>query len=443
MITKSTLPVLEAIVGAVEKTGIPDMKNTLFVCVQHLLHTSINLFEALIYLGAPPQNIFLIGKHYSTCPEVVEKLSSLDIQIQNLTPLQNLGEYTEVFKKDIQNMWSQVQCHIECYPIDAIIVLDDGGRCLELIPENLRSTLPIIGIEQTTAGFFNPAVINSDIPLIDVATCAVKTHIESEMIIDSILNKLGSTLPKSTKQNSTCGVVGLGIIGKAVALKLISLGYQVYLHDLVNDGNKKLDGGIWLDTLDELFHKADYIFGCTGRDITTAILLETCFNHDKIFISCTSEDKEFLNLLKKIQAVNNSNITLDPLADIRWQLPNQKYITLLKGGFPINFDLSGEAVAADKIQLTRGLLLCALIQALMLFPKISHYKNRIMLSPAMQQFVIAKWLAANQTHAFHPELLGKFKNYDWVMENSNGNLYEDKEISRCFNFVGISDEIFA
>ncbi|MFU8797312.1 MAG: NAD(P)-dependent oxidoreductase [Gammaproteobacteria bacterium] len=432
MIKKSTLPVLEAIMGAVEKTGMPEMKNTLFVCVQHLLHTSVNLFETLICLGAPPKNIFLIGKHYSTCPAVVEKLSSLDIQIQNLTPLQSLGEYSEIFKKDIENMWQQVQHHIECYPIDSIIVLDDGGRCLELIPESLRITLPIIGIEQTTAGFFNPAVTNSGIPLIDVAMCAAKTHIESEMIIDSIIDKLGNALPKES-QNFTCGVVGLGVIGKAVARKLITLGYQVLLHDQV-EKNSKIEGGVWLNTLDELFHKADYIFGCTGRDITTALLLETCFNRDKIFISCTSEDKEFLSLLKKIQIANNSNLALDPLADIRWQLPNQKHITLLKGGFPINFDFSGEAVTSDKIQLTRGLLLCALIQALMLFPKISPSKNRIMLSPSMQQFVITEWLTANPVHSFHPELLRKFENYEWVTENSNGNLYEDGAISRYFNF---------
>jgi hypothetical protein len=62
-ITGIGMPVLNTVHDAVKKAGIPQMRRIVFVCVQHLMYSSVLLFEKLIQLGAEPNNIFLTGKH--------------------------------------------------------------------------------------------------------------------------------------------------------------------------------------------------------------------------------------------------------------------------------------------------------------------------------------------------------------------------------------------
>jgi len=62
----------------------------------------------------------------------------------------------------------------------------------------------------------------------------------------------------------------------------------------------------------------------------------------KTLISCSSEDKEFLSLLR---VINNTSLNVfDPLDDIEYISEFGAKIHLLRGGFPVNFDNSGESV---------------------------------------------------------------------------------------------------
>jgi NAD kinase len=101
-------------------------------------------------------------------------MKKMCINFQPLTKLKKLGEYTITFNQNVSNMWKNVQDHISHVEdsIDGVVVLDDGGRCLEFIAKGILNNLPVIGIEQTTAGLFNPAVMNMSVPFIDVAACA-------------------------------------------------------------------------------------------------------------------------------------------------------------------------------------------------------------------------------------------------------------------------------
>ncbi len=47
------------------------LKHTAIFYVHHPLQTSLNIIEAIIHLGAKPKNIFIIGKRYSECSDVV------------------------------------------------------------------------------------------------------------------------------------------------------------------------------------------------------------------------------------------------------------------------------------------------------------------------------------------------------------------------------------
>lgn len=428
------LPVLEALFNTVKIKKPPiGIENTLFICVQHLLHTSVDLFETLIALGANPKHIFLLGKHYSTCNAVVTRIKELGIQLQELTPLQKLGEYTPVFNADLFSMWQKVQNHLKHHNITAAIVLDDGGKCLEFITQGILNEIPTIGIEQTTAGLFNPTVINLRAPFIDVASCAVKIHLESNLIIEAILEKLNAILPFQ-KSVLTCGVVGVGVIGKTVAKKLLSQGYNVLLYDQEVNVYDNIKTATCCTSLGQLIHQADYIFGCTGRDITENLDLEKIIDHDKVFISCTSEDKEFLSLLKNIENNHNSSSQFNPLKDIKWSLQNGATIHIIKGGFPVNFDDSGESVPAHKIQLTRGLLLIAIIQAIVSLPELASkgISGRVMLDPEAQKFIVNTWINAVKTHDFSDQLIEKFKDIEWILRNSGGTFYESAYIKESF-----------
>ena len=153
-----------------------------------------------------------------------------------------------------------------------------------------------------------------------------------------------------------------------------------------------------------------------------------------MFISCSSEDKEFLTLLKLIQTESNSTKFFNPLQNIIWSLPNGAAIHLLRGGFPITFDGSDMGAPAHKIQLTRGLLLCALIQAITYLPRSKHadLKGRMMLHPQAQKFVAKEWFKANPDYGFSQQIINHFEDIDWITQHSGGVFCESSFMEQCF-----------
>jgi hypothetical protein len=459
-----TLPVIESIVQVAQQNRIPNIERTVFVCVQHLLHTSIDIFEALIRLGVNPKNIFLLGKQYSTCTSVVNKAVAMGIQVQNLTPLQSLGQYTDVFNQDLNNMWHHVQEHIKnsTYRINTVVVLDDGGRCLKALPIDLPKKIRIVDVEQTTSGIMQLNDTLLKYAYIDVATSAAKT-LEADMVTSVIFNKISHRLSLFNNK-VVCGVVGLGAIGTAVAKKLAALGQPILLYDC-NPAkkhfiqwptkfeknaietkktfthnwknifiNRSVEGNPpvsleepnveWVTDLEALVQNADYIFGCTGTNFIQSLDIEKIIRSDKYFISCSSEDREFLSILHYVQRKVPKG-HYNPLENIDYRVSEDITIHILKGGFPCNFDDSGTSVSENNIQLTRGLILGGLLQAMV---SLTSYKRngingRIMLDPNMQQFIVSKWRNfnhPNQTESFSKQKLQNFMDLDWIIRHSGG-----------------------
>ena len=44
-----------------------DRSDTIIICVQHILETTASMFNTFLQLGLSPNNIYLMGKLYSTC----------------------------------------------------------------------------------------------------------------------------------------------------------------------------------------------------------------------------------------------------------------------------------------------------------------------------------------------------------------------------------------
>ncbi|MBP9691884.1 MAG: hypothetical protein KBD90_00950 [Alphaproteobacteria bacterium] len=363
----SQLPVLTALLNDFPTKKIPEIKSIVFVCVQHLVFTTVNLIDALIQLGATPDNIHIMGKSYSSCSEVADQLVERGYHYYPNSHQDKIGSFAEYFVQDVKRMWRIVYEELQKKEIKLIVVLDDGGSCLSNVPDYISKTYSLVGVEQTRSGLAHLRTHKLSFPVIDVASSAAKQLVESPMIAEAVVKKVSKVLPLNKATFST-GVAGLGVIGNVTAQKLLSLNHHVITYDKESEQTQLFPQYLHTKNVKELIHESEYIFGCTGEDITTRLEAKD-INADKVFISCSSQDKEFLTLLKMFEA---QKCQYDHVLDHLECSLNGHLVKIYRGGFPINLDNSGESVEAQDIQLTRGLLLGGILQGILyalLYPK--------------------------------------------------------------------------
>lgn len=417
--TLAYLPILEKLTDYVLMKKQFSLSDIAIIYIHHPLKTSVNLIDSMIRLGAMPKNIFVLGKKYSECRTVVEQISRYGVQYQPCSEQVGLGQYTYSFTRDINLLWKTVSDNLK-KDIKKLLILDHGGYATSFIPVAILKQHEVVAVEKTTAGLikFNNQGL-PPFPLISVADCAAKKILESPLIAEAIVNKILTLIPKNL--DITCGIIGFGAIGKAIAVKLLSMNYKVMVYDRHFQSTKPFEEVIFTDQLHKLVGYSDYIFGCTGRESIKTIEPFIHAEKDKTLISCSSEDKEFLPLLKAIQRKNNE-LVQDPCAQIRFITYKGATIRILKGGFPVNFDHSGESVPPRDIQLTRALVLTSIVQATQFFNK-KHLLNKAgiyALDAKAQQFVANEWLETQPVTRYSQDIIRNFQNLDWIIKNSGG-----------------------
>ena len=152
MKSSNILPTIQNIIDKLTGCKNVDLQNITFVCVQHLLFTTIDIIKALIILGAKPNNIHIKGKIYSTCPEVIKQLKEIGVIHHPSTEPKELGCFNSYFNNDIINMWNNVALSMIDTKSDTIIILDDGSKCVTNIPDALVSNYRVFAVEQTSSG---------------------------------------------------------------------------------------------------------------------------------------------------------------------------------------------------------------------------------------------------------------------------------------------------
>ncbi|OGO95160.1 MAG: hydroxyacid dehydrogenase [Coxiella sp. RIFCSPHIGHO2_12_FULL_44_14] len=310
--------------------------------------------------------------------------------------------------------------------VKEVLILDHGGHALSFIPEQILRQYKVVGVEKTTRGLINlKAQGFPPLPLIGVAHCAAKRILESPLIAEAVIAKLLPLISIKDK-NLVCGIVGYGAIGKAITAKLLSMQHKVIVYD--NDPNqfriaKDIRGMTVTNELSALVASADYIFGCTGRDITTSIDSFRLSSKNKTLISCSSEDIEFSSLIwLAAQQQRNGKAAINPLADVEYHTDMGGTIRILKGGFPANFDGSGESVPANDIQLTRALGLGGVLQAARFFqrPDIVNSSGVYALDANMQKLIVNEWLKYQPSHRFPKDVIDQFQDVQWIEAHSGG-----------------------
>lgn len=406
------LPVLDALLAKEDYSELKiTFEKTLIYYVHHPLQTSINVVDSMVSLGAKYNNMFILGKRYSQSDEVVSSLTKRGVHYQPCSMQLRIGQYSTSFIRDINWLWLKLLQHLNP-SIENILVLDHGGHAVKYLPPEILEHYRVIAIEKTSAGLFElDKHGNPPFPLIDVANCAAKRYFESPLIAKAVVNKLFNVLP-SPQANLHYGVVGLGAIGQAIVERLLSMGQRLVIFDINSELMKKFEHDsrvVCAKDSRDLIAVCDYIFGCSGRDISESSLEQFRLSaKDKTLVSCSSEDKEFLSLLHLIE--KQKPLIFDPLDTIEYHSELGATIRLLRGGFPANFDNSGESVPANEIQLTRALVVGAVLQAAKLFNNKSAFLEPSIhaLNQEIQEFIVSEWFQHQNLSINDALLMGKY-----------------------------------
>jgi len=263
---------------------------------------------------------------------------------------------------------------------------------------------------------------------VNVAYSAAK-QLEAPMVAKAVKKKLllnNISLPS----NAVCGFVGQGAIGRAVSDFFLSLGHKVIVFDKLGKIYETAPDVVFAENLQSLVEESDFIFGCTGTDVTTDLDLSK-LRGIKNFISCSSQDTEFLTLLKHVQSKMGPTKIWNVLSDVEFPLypPNHGLIRIIKGGHPVNFDNTPLSGPAEEFQLPRGLLLAGIVQAFLQLSDVDVPEaKQYMLHPSLQKFIAKSFFSEHLDSVNEiwnkPEVIKNFLNAEWIRKNSSGDFIE-------------------
>lgn len=427
------MKVLDTMVENYSQINPNSLKRTAVVCVQHSLVTVIPLWKSMFQLGLSPQNSFCLGKRYSANNEAENKMRSYGVNYLSGSEQVGLGRFSESFTRDINRLWATVENELldRRGEVDNIIVLDHGGEANKFVPFRILETFNVVGVEKTTAGLAALQKKDPLFPIINVATCMSKLILESPLIAEAVMEKLAPFINLAANEPTECGVIGYGAIGREIANKLLEYGHRVIIYDKNSSqlayapSHQNL---VTTNDLSSLVNFSKLIFGCSGADVTQSLDAFRLAPANKILISCSSEDREFLSLLLATQQKYNGKgrVIANSFKDVVYTNAFQKEITILRAGFPYNFDLSGLSVPANDIQFTRALVLASVFQAIdFLAQKQFRDSTQLFaLDGKLQKYVVKQWLqclsSEKKAARYSNDTLEKFESVSWINQNSRG-----------------------
>lgn len=424
-----------------------NFKNTVFVGAQHILETTVTLFQKIIDLGADPKNMYFTGKCYSTSKIVAKEAKSLGINLQKDGLPETIAGYEKTCNLSMSALWQTVKQGIKkTKEVERIIILDDGGRCITATPNDMLFDYPVIGIEQTRGGLYSSAVKHSLIPIIEPASSAGKRLIESPFIAAAIVKQAGKLIANyNSKPNAVFGITGNGAVGKALSKYLSDLGFNVIVYD--EDGKtftEKLPNKvIRVGNSDMVFANTDWAFGCVGRPIKTKtgekvdIINLTKFKGGITVCNAGSEQLDYLPLLKEIEKQQSYENVLDTIV---YETEIGDKIIIPNGGYPINFDRKVGNVPAYHIEITQALLLGSCIQAQKTPYDLNNpsgkafFPKRYMLNPNIQSFV-AKGFEQLNPNSISPSVSKKFDNKKCIISLSGGKYCPNPNLEKMFENI--------
>jgi hypothetical protein len=403
----SSAQVLSEVASQAYGSFVP-RRDTAIVVHNHLLPSTTALIDHLLHLVESPRQIFILGKSYSTVPNVEQRLLDCRFvmqsdQEQRSTPP---GKYTEGIKANIEAFWKAFLSEHNGDSFKRIIVCDDGGRLARWMPESLKSRCVVV--EQTSSGSRICEQIGLDLPIIDVGRSAAKRRFESGVIARAVRCEVSRRRIPVTDR---IGVVGYGHIGKEVVSALKPMSKSIFVFDKDAKARTDVTKSItFTKTAKELAAECDVIFGCAGEPEFGVELLGSRRSAHFDFVSCSSGDVEFLDVLQKLSLPWG-----DYAGDLSGKIGRAE-VTVRNGGFPINFNRQFEVEPDETIMLTRALCFGAICWANELMDR-RPKPGLIMLDVGLQ-----RWICERHNVHFNAPVDKAPEDDKWWSDNSGGRL---------------------
>ncbi len=413
------LPVLRDVLEASGECIPQTLRDVGLVCCQHLLSTTGSLIESLCDCGLDPSRVFLLGKVYSSNSEVVQKLQTMGCTVISGSHAPAYGTHSQSLRGDARQLWKMAAERLGG-AISKVVIVDDGGMMHLEMPMELQSTRRVAGVEQTTFGIGHYAAIETrGIPVINVASAAAKRHYETPLVCEALIRRVRQHLIAG-KVKCPCGVIGLGKVGLQLAKALGDIGHAVFGFDKNSQRLEMLPKSRQCSCASEVVERAQFVFGCVGDDALRMNDVLLMGGGTRVFASCSTGDIEFRSLLLADFRWTPVGESTGPCPTLEAVYPSNLRLRILRSGYPVNFDNSPESVPARDIQLTRALLLAAVLQACQLLNQRKFEKppGSLMLDPIMQRRIVESWRrhSGRGTSAV-PDV-------DWFTRESRGNWIE-------------------
>lgn len=367
------LPLLGVAASLYPNTDLSDIR---VIGAQHLVSTTYSLFDTLLGLGLKPENLAVIGKCYSTDPAAYREMKKrgIDVCASSLS-FDSHQSFDDQYQKTIEMFVTARVNQFKDTNLRKLIILDDGGDLISAINGLPNKDFPIVGVEQTSAGFHKLKTRKPAFPIINVARSHTKLNYESPFIARSIVEAINNHLNTLSIRPKEVLIIGNGAIGAQIR-EILKEAYQVSIFDQVTSKSS-----IKTEDFASSLKRFDLIIGCTGKPVLKPEHYQF-LKKNVVLASASSSDREFdaVGLRNRIPLLSNCHTS--PFID---------GIHLVNCGFPVNFTDDFAAIDSDYLQLTRALLLLAVLQAN--FGQISEKKGFIDLNISGQNAITAKHLS--------------------------------------------------
>jgi hypothetical protein len=386
-----------------DESVIPRAQGTVagIVAVQHLMEETLLLFDEIIRRKiAEPKNITVIGKPYSSNPQIAARFRQLGINAIIPDGEWKRGSFSEWFGSKVQEELSNALAKLG-NSTGPVLLLDDGGALVYSASQS-NSKTSFIAVEQTSRGI--PAAKQAKFPVVLVACSALKSIVEPEFVARAAISKLARYHPE-VLQAKKVGIIGLGNVGGYLARYLLQRQdihfTNLFIHDpqqalvtevrefagKLSSADTREKASVSADlTLKALIQQVDVVYGCTGKDIRQPLLEK---HPNQSLVSLSSNDIEFATLLTAEK----------PTAGRCFATVNVGGKHVIAGGFPVTFDRDTSSAPLVEMQLTRALLLAGIEQSIEAAIKI---KGPVALDSSVQWRIWVKWQAETGDAASDP-----------------------------------------